>query len=59
MLNLENEVRDTIVKVTVNEKPVVNNDLKATTPNDVFVPNRIELLIELEKYEMIIKKILI
>ena len=43
------EVRDTIVKVTVNEKPVVNNDLKATTPNDVFVPNRIELFIELEK----------
>ena len=57
-LNLENEVRDTIVKVIVNEKPVVNNDIKATTPN-VFVPNRIEHLIELEKFEMIIKKILI
>ena len=53
----QNEV-DTIVKVIVNEKPVVNNDIKATTPN-VFVPNRIEHLIELEKFEMIIKKILI
>ena len=57
-MNLENEVRDTIVKVIVNEKPVVNNDIKATTPN-VFVPYRIEHLIELEKFEMIIKKILI
>ena len=58
LLNLENEVRDTIVKVIVNEKPVVNIDIKATTPN-VFVPNRIEHLIELEKFEMIIKKVLI
>ena len=53
----QNEV-DTIVKVIVNEKPVVNNDIKATTPN-VFVPNRIEHLIELENFEMINKKILI
>ena len=58
LLNLENEVRDTIVKVIVNEKPVVNIDIKATTPN-VFVPNRIEHLIELENFEMINKKILI
>ena len=43
--------------MTENGKPVVNNDLKATTPNDVFVTNRIELLIELENYDMIIKKI--
>ena len=56
-MNLENEVRDTIVKVIVNEKPVVNIDIKATTPN-VFVPNRIEHLIELEKFEIIIKKII-
>ena len=39
LLNLENEVRDTIVKVIVNEKPVVNNDIKATSTNYVFVPN--------------------
>ena len=58
LLNLGNEVRDIIVKVLVNENLVVNNDIKATTPN-VFVPNRIEHLIELENFEMINKKILI
>ena len=42
ILNLKNEVRDTIVKVIVNKKPVANNDIKATLQM-IFVPNRIEL----------------